>query len=111
MGTDPHLISFPPCMAAVSVVIGLNLSLCLFWDASLEVIGRSLRLFSRASFFAVVTDQSQSHASSASFLPLMNTMNQGYYLKKALFLAKKNISKNNKHICNGVLELNTKDVS
>lgn len=89
MGTDPHLIPFPPCMAAVWVVIGLNLSLCLFWDVSLEVIGRSLRLFSRVSFFAVVTDQSQSHASSGSFLPLMNTMNQGYYLKTVQFLAKK----------------------
>lgn len=54
----------------------------------MEVIGRSLRLFSHASFFAVVTDQSQSHASSGSFLPLMNTMNQGYYLKTVPFIQK-----------------------
>lgn len=88
MGTDPDLIPFPPCMAAVWVVTGLNLSLCLFWDASLEVTGQSLRLFSHVSFFAAVTDQSQSHASSGSFLPLMNTMNRGYYLKTVPFLAK-----------------------
>lgn len=80
MGTDPHLIPFP-CRAASWVVTGQNLSLCLFWDLSLEEIGQSLKLFS-LSFFVEVTDQSLSHASSGPFLPLMNTVNQVFLFDK-----------------------------
>lgn len=89
MGTDPHLIPFP-CGAASWVVTGQNLSLCLFWDLSLEEIGRSLKLFS-LSFFVEVTDQSLSHASSGPFSPLMNTVNQVFfYLTKWAFSLQEN---------------------
>lgn len=80
MGTDPHLIPFS-CVTASWVVTGQNLSLCLFWDLSLEETGRSLNLFS-LSFFVEVTDQSPSRASFGPFWPLMKTVNQVFYLTK-----------------------------
>lgn len=75
MVTDLHPSPFHST-AASWVATDQNQSLVLFLSASLEAIGRSLKLLLLVAFFEEVTGQSLNHACSEPSLPVVTDEDQ-----------------------------------